>query len=379
MFDRDLVQLDPPSCFVPPDPGPRQAASMLTGSNWSNLLIELVKAVLPNSHQGTQTHHQRVLLSCQNILVQWDQLDHANRHARFSGIGSSSKRLKAGTNSALQTLNQPLRRERLTTLRRATRSTSRHQRSRAGHAVCWHALRAGVCVPNTTADLNRCSVVLASGKGGVPPLPSTTKLSPGVLLQRGHARHAAHGLALSRCGSAYQAPPLYPVRCSLASVSGQGGLPPCPGTTRLSRGVRGSCGTRPLRQSYIKPHCPQCQPVSRKLLWCPAPLRALRVKATGFMQNCLGWVRSHSRRRFPAASAPYAPPAGSLVAVVALWHWSGALRSVLVSGLRPVMLCVPPPTLGGLPLRGFGPARHCPSAPQGGSLSPRGCPALPYF
>ena len=34
-----------------------------------------------------------------------------------------------------------------------------------------------------------------------------------------------------------------------------------------------------LRQNYIMPHCPQCPPVSRKLLWWRPPLRALRVKA----------------------------------------------------------------------------------------------------
>jgi hypothetical protein len=192
-------------------------------------------------------------------------------------------------------------------------------------------LRCACCaafiLPNITASLLRESVAQASVQGGVPPCTSNTKLSRGVLHQRGHARHAAHGLALSRCGSAYQAPPLdlvwesvvsvsgesgvplspaitmsrlagaspptaslrgleaakwqrghvgppvaalggnptsplYPVRCSVASASGQGGLPPCPGTTRLSRGVRGSCGTRPLRQSYITPHCPQCPPVA---------------------------------------------------------------------------------------------------------------------
>ena len=32
--------------------------------------------------------------------------------------------------------------------------------------------------------------------------------------------------------------------------------------------------------------------------------------------------------------------------VPAPWHQSGATRIVLVSGLRPVVLCVPPPTLG---------------------------------
>jgi hypothetical protein len=83
------------------------------------------------------------------------------------------------------------------------------------------------------------------------------------------------------------------------------------------------------------------------------------------MQNCLRWVRSHSRRRFPVAFAPYAPPSGSLVVVVAPWHWSGAPRSVLVSGLRPVMLCVPRPPLWASPLRGIGPALVCPSAPKG--------------
>jgi hypothetical protein len=30
----------------------------------------------------------------------------------------------------------------------------------------------------------------------------------------------------------------------------------------LAPGMRGSCGTRPLRQSYITPHCPQCLAVA---------------------------------------------------------------------------------------------------------------------
>jgi hypothetical protein len=162
----------------------------------------------------------------------------------------------------------------------------------------------------------------------------------------------------------------YFVRCSVGYVSGHGGVPPCPGTTKLSRGVRGSCGSRPLRQSYITPHCPQCPPVSRKLLLCPAPLRALRVKATGVMQNCLRWVRSHSRRRFPVAFAPYAPPSGSLVAVVAPWHRSGASRSVLVSGLRPVILCVPRPPCGPRHASRALALRWSARPPPRGSLSP---------
>ena len=105
------------------------------------------------------------------------------------------------------------------------------------------------------------------------------------------------------------------------------------------------CG-HPLR-FYITPHCPQCQPVSRKLLLWSTPLRALRVKATGVMQNCLRWVRLSWRCGI-----------------------SQALRAVfLVSGLRPVMLCVPRPPCG------LAAARHWPCAglpvrPQGAQLSP---------
>ena len=140
----------------------------------------------------------------------------------------------------------------------------------------------------------------------------------------------------------------------------------------LEPGMRGSCGVRPLRQSYITPHCPQCPPVSRKLLLCPAPLRALRVKATGFMQNCLRWGRSHSRRRSPVVGTPYAPPSAhpcgcrgtvALVRRCALCGWSVACG-------QSCGVCPRPPLC-------FAAARHqpcalvCPSAPRGGSLSPR--------
>ena len=118
-------------------------------------------------------------------------------------------------------------------------------------------------------------VVSVSGESGVPLSPSSTKLSSGFGEQRGHVPPPV--AALGGNGTS----PLDPVRCSVISASGQGGVPPCPRTTKLSRGMRGSCGTRPLRQSYITPHCSQCPPVSRKLLLWQPPLRALRVKATG--------------------------------------------------------------------------------------------------
>jgi len=49
------------------------------------------------------------------------------------------------------------------------------------------ALRADGIAPNITAFLLRESVASVSDKGGVPPLPGTTKLSRGFGEQRGHA------------------------------------------------------------------------------------------------------------------------------------------------------------------------------------------------
>jgi len=228
------------------------------------------------------------------------------------------------------------------------------------------ALRAGGSAPNITAFHFRESVALVSGQCGVPQWPGTTKLSRGIFQQRGHVSPPV--AALGGNGTS----PLDPVRCSVVSASGQGGVPPCPRTTKLSLGMRGSCGTRPLRQNYITPHCSQCPPVSRKLLLWQPPLRALRVKATGVMQNCLRWSRSHSRRRFPVVGTPYAPPSArpcgcrgtvALGRRCALCGWSVACGQSCGVFPRP-RLC-------------FAAARHqpcalvCPSAPRGGSLSPR--------
>ena len=129
----------------------------------------------------------------------------------------------------------------MTTLRRSMRGGDLHQRGHAGHAACWMALRAGVSAPNITAFHFRESVALVSGQCGVPQWPGTTKLSRGVGQQRGHVSPPV--AALGGNGTS----PLDPVRCSVVSASGQGGVPPCPGSTRLSPGMRGSCGTRPLR------------------------------------------------------------------------------------------------------------------------------------
>ena len=61
------------------------------------------------------------------------------------------------------------------------------------------------------------------------------------------------------------------------------------------------------------------------------------------MQSGLRWSGLVSRRRYPVAGAPYAPAPVSLV-VCGHLVFSQALRAgVLVSGLRPGILSVPPP------------------------------------
>lgn len=73
-------------------------------------------------------------------------------------------------------------------------------------ALCYAAF----ILPNITALLSRESVALVSGQCGVPQWPGTTKLSRGVGEQRGHAWNAAPCLSCAaRCGSAYQASPLW--------------------------------------------------------------------------------------------------------------------------------------------------------------------------
>ncbi len=90
------------------------------------------------------------------------------------------------------------------------------------------------------------------------------------------------------------------------------------------------------------------------------------------MQSGLRWSWSHSRRRFPVVGTPYAPPSArpcgcrgtvALVRRCALCGWSVACG-------QSCCVCPRPPLC-------FAAARHqpcalvCPSAPRGGSLSPR--------
>ena len=102
----------------------------------------------------------------------------------------------------------------------------------------------------------------------------------------------------------------------------------------------------PASENDITPHCLQCAPVSRR-----APLVAPTASAPfGCRQQALCQILPLESGRQPSAlpghCVPYAPPS---VALVVCWHLgiSQALRAVcLVSGLRPVILCVPRPPLG---------------------------------
>ncbi len=144
---------------------------------------------------------------------------------------------------------------------------------------------------------------------------------------------------------------------------------PSPAARPGCRGVRGSCGARPLRPpaSLLHNAALPSVPASR---CAKAPLSAghrfapCRVKATGVMQSGLHWVRSHSRRRFPVVGTPYAPPSArpcgysgtvALVRRCALCAWSVACG-------QSCGVCPRPPLC-------FAAARHqpcalvCPSAP----------------
>jgi hypothetical protein len=128
----------------------------------------------------------------------------------------------------------------------------------------------------------------------------------------------------------------------------------------------------PLR-FYITPHCPQCPAVAALKLRL-VPVTASRPSGEG-NRRYAKWPsldRSHSRRRFPVVGTPYAPPSArpcgcrgtrALVRRCALCGWSVACG-------QSCRVCPRPPLC-------FAAARHqpcalvCPSAPHGGSLSPR--------
>ena len=127
-------------------------------------------------------------------------------------------------------------------------------------------------------------------------------------------------------------------------------------------------GDPQLRQSYITPHFRKCRaviPLKLHLVPCTA------ARPHGFPKQALCKI-AFAGPGLSAACTPQPLRVFRAVAcrpcgVLALWLWSGAPRCVSVSGLRPFILCLPPPTLGARLLRSIARA-VCPSAP------PRGLP-----
>ena len=170
------------------------------------------------------------------------------------------------------------------------------------------------------------------------------------------------------------------VRCSADMASARLRIvldQPSPAARPGRSAVRGSCGTRPLRPPASLLHnAAFCKVLASRSAKAPLGVAhrfaPSRVSKTGVMQSGLRWSRSHSRRRFPVVGTPYAPPSArpcgcrgtvALVRRCALCGWSVACG-------QSCGVCPRPPLC-------FAAARHqpcalvCPSAPQGGSLSPR--------
>ena len=316
MIDCNVVQLDQPKPQAESDPGPRTAAPVLAGSkwsSWSNLFIELVKIVLRGFQQSAQAHQQRALLTCRNIPVQWDHLDQANRHAFLGRSNSCSRRRTTWTNSASQRLSQPSRRRRsMTTLRRASRSACLQQRGHVVHAAhCHAALHLLRSVHPTQHHRFTSSGRLYLKSGGKAGYRHATPHGDDSLAHRAGITAVVFVAAVAHA--------------------------------RYGHPLRGPSGLhRVLFCEVVASHCAK------------APFGvAYRWRARSGLQNP-PYVKS---LRWSLRSA---------VAVALVRRCS----LCLVSGLRPVITCVPPPTRRGLAAaRHWPPRAGCPSAPRGGSLN----------
>ena len=233
------------------------------------------------------------------------------------------------------------------------------------------ALRLGRHAQHHRFALYRRSGFLVSGKGGVPPLPSSTRLSREQCKQRGHAAPPVAALG----GNA--ASPLSVMGWSVLSASGHGGVPPWPsiqsaGQRRRRAASHGSAlPLRPHATLLHKAAFPKVWAVAAlKLRLVPTPLRALRVSETGLMQSGL--------RLAAGASAVGAPRSWVHALRAAAWSpWCCATYGFAVRRFArcfsqwpaaSMECCSPPPTR-----RGLAAARHWPPAPAA-RPPPRGLP-----
>ncbi len=198
---------------------------------------------------------------------------------------------------------------------------------------------------------------------GFPPVAKAYRHGKSAPSCRATQAHSAVMLAaqpagrrFARVGCAASITAFAPVAPLGCLVSGNGGVPPLPGSQRVGQRRRRAAShgvAPPLRPpasllhkaAFHKVRCSRC---------AKAPLGAPhRCAPFGFMKQALCKV----------ASAPSC-------CVLSSGFWPGASRSTSASGLRPCMGPCPRPPSG--PRRFAALARAaCPSAPQGGSLSPR--------
>ena len=194
---------------------------------------------------------------------------------------------------------------------------------------------------------------------GVAAIARLHEASRGLIEQRSHAAHPARTRALcangrasvttaSRCAQVGVSSQPARRRTAMPGPIGLGSLAPRAGPCLIGRraGIR-SAG-HPLR-FYIRPHFAKWPPVAALKLRLVSSTAA---RPRGFTKQALCKVS------FAGSGGGVAPG-----------HQSGAARTVGVSGLRPCILCGPPPTPPG-PRRcaSWAPARRLPVRPQGGSL-----------
>ena len=364
MFDHDLVPLVQPDHQAASDPGPRETASMLAGSNWSNwsnLFIELVKRVLVSPLLNAQPHNHHVLLNCPNIPDQWDHLDQANRHAGSSGPSSYSTRWTTWTNSASQVLSQPSRRRRsMRTPRRARQSACLHQRAHVVHAAHCHAalrlLRSDQPAQHQRFPLLGSYSFQPVAKAGTPS-PGSTRLPRGFLKQRSRASSPARRRALRAYGMATSTT-AFVLHVPVASISRQGAGAPC-------QARHASARLRIVLDRYLQHlwHSPAaasrfapCGLHKAALPSVPGSHCAEASFGTGHRWRALSGEGNRPYAKWPTLEsvtqpsalpvrfAPYAPlsvrPCGLL------WRCGigQALRALFQSAASPCITFVPPPT-----------------------------------
>ena len=185
---------------------------------------------------------------------------------------------------------------------------------------------------------------------------SVSAHSSAALCARAAELHRQCSASIGQCAGAQIWPRLASASCW---ISRRLRLGPAPG-------MRGSCGTRPLRQSYITPHCPQCPPVATLKLHL-VPVTASRPSGEGNGPLCKIAFAGYGRTAVGASRLLARPTRRRLAPLWLLWRCGigQALRAVFWSVACGQLSCVCPAHPVASPLRGFGPALVCPSAPKG--------------